>query len=242
MLTLQCHLARVLIALAVCSALAACQRDVETDITHQLRSTRLEEANGAFATRYQIRTIRSWTRWPCFSHGCGDSEELDKQVYELRWHLPGEPFRSAESAPTVPLTEFRKLALAESDRNRTTLEDDDRLGSGELPVQFTPESRVGSWPVREDGGVGCRRSLPCFVVTADGSHMLVVDRIHELTNDDVVRDLSRDPGYGRFIDTAIELLSFERADGSTTTPIRYALSNDLALGCCLSLCEPVLPR
>ena len=70
--------------------------------------------------------------------------------------------------------------------------------------------------------------MPCFVVTADRAHALVIDRIHVNDSGEVVHDLAQEPEYARFIDAAIEHFSPSGRKGpASTAPMRYALSNDL---------------
>ncbi len=208
---------------AICVALiAGCKANVHYDINHVLRAVEFDRESRALTVRYEIRERQVWRQWPCFAHGCGDSKELPRQVFDLSWKLPED-----EAGADIPFTSFGPHVEAGSRSQR--LDVSGKLTFGDSAIRFTADDHIGRFPVHMYDPFLCWDALPCYDIAApDAQHELIVDKIYSLDTGLPVIDLSEDEAFGAFVESTVAQFSYVPGElPGRQTSIGYALSNDL---------------
>ncbi len=145
-----------LLVLLCCMLMGGCKRGVHYDIDHVLRAVELDRAARTLTLRYEILEREVWQQWPCFAHGCGDSERLPGQAYDLGWQLPAE-----ETGASIPYASFGSHVRPGSRSHR--LDVSSSLAYGDGAVRFTEDDHIGRFPVLMYDRLSCWRALPCFI-------------------------------------------------------------------------------
>jgi hypothetical protein len=129
-----------LIIFSFCTLLTACKLDVTYEIDHELRAIELDRSARSLTLRYEIQESRVWQQWPCVAHGCGDSERLATQTFDLEWSLPAH-----SPDTTIAHVGFRPHVRESSRSSRDDVASALVVGKG--AVQFTEDDRIGRFPV-----------------------------------------------------------------------------------------------
>ena len=214
-------LARFLPLAICCALIAGCKANVHYEINHTLRAVEFDRVPQALTVRYEIRERQVWRQWPCFGHGCGDSKELPRQVFDLSWKLPEDAKGSA-----IPHESFGPHVRAGSRSQR--LDVSETLTFGDSAIRFTEDDHIGRFPVHMYDQYLCWDALPCYETAPDARHELIVDKIYSLDNGLPVVDLSEDETFAAFVESTVEQFSYVQGElPGRQTSISYALSNDL---------------